>query len=242
MCACILLQWMAYIVRYVRLKNGKIFKRGGGEDMENHICLICGNKFKSGKTEVYLCEKCQGKIKLIKKVEMVDKAKKELEKRKGKMKAYRPKLDMSKYANAVKERVINGVDNFSSIPETVVAIQMERIGLKYQSQKNIAGKRVDFSIPEIKIILEIDGELYHEDENASFIRDRHIMAEVGEEWEIVHIRTDEVPFYTWNLKEALPFIVSERNESNSFRNSRLDDYFLEKFKEMELYLKRIKRQ
>ncbi len=206
--------------------------------MGKHICVICGNEFESGKSEVYSCEKCQERTRLVKKLEMVDKARKVLEKRKGKMKAYKPKLDMSKYAEKVKERVINGIDNFSSVPEATVAIQMERIKLKYETQKDIAGKKIDFIIPEIKIILEIDGELYHTDEDKAFLRDRQIMACVGEKWEIVHINADEVPLYTWNLREALLFVATERNTKFSFRNSLHDSDYLEQFRDLELYLKR----
>lgn len=209
--------------------------------MGKHICLICGNEFESGKTEIYSCDKCQEKVRLIKKIEMIDNARRELEKRKGKMKSFKPKLDMSKYADKVKERVINGIDNFSSIPEAVVAIQMERIGLKYQTQKKIADKRADFIIPEIKIILEIDGELYHKDENVIFLRDRQIMAAVGEEWEIVHIKAEDIPLYTWNLRESLPFVATERNNKFAFRNSALDSEYLKQFRDLELYLKGVER-
>lgn len=209
--------------------------------MGKHICVICGNEFESGKLEVYSCEKCQERKRFVKKLEMVDKARKLLERRKGKMKAYKPKLDMSKYAEKVKERVINGIDNFSSVPEATVAIQMERIKLKYETQKDIAGKKVDFIIPEIKIILEIDGELYHADVDKAFLRDRQIMAAIGEEWEIVHINADEVPLYTWNLREALPFVATERNTKFSFRNSLHDSDYLEQFRDLELHLRGAKR-
>lgn len=179
--------------------------------MEKYTCLICGEKFESGKANVYICDKCDSKIRLTKKIAMVDKAQKELEKRKGKMKSFKPKLDMSEYAKVVKQRVIDGIDNFSSVPEAIIGIQMQRIGLKYKTQKEIAEKKVDFIIPEIKIILEIDGELYHTDENKSFLRDRQIMGAVGEKWEIVHIKAQEIPKYTWNLREALPHVVIQRN-------------------------------
>lgn len=208
--------------------------------MAKHICLICGEEFESGKTNAYSCDKCESKIRLIKKMEMVDKAQRELEKRTGKMKSFKPKRNMSKYVKPVKERVMNGIDNFSSMPEAVVAIQMERIGLKYETQKEIAGKKADFVIPEIKIILEIDGELYHTDEDKSFLRDRQIMAVMDEEWEIVHIHTEEVPMYTWNLREALPFVVTQRNDRFSFRNSMYDSQFLEQFRDLELHLKGVK--
>ena len=194
--------------------------------MGKHICLICGEEFESGKANAYSCDKCESKIRLIKKMEMVDKAQRELEKRTGK--------------KPVKERVMNGIDNFSSMTEAVVAIQMERIGLKYETQKDIAGKKADFVIPEIKIILEIDGELYHTDEDKSFLRDRQIMAVVGEGWEIVHIHTEEVPMYTWNLRDALPFAATQRNDRFSFRNSMYDSQFLEQFRDLELHLKGVK--
>ena len=88
---------------------------------------------------------------------------------------------------------------------------MQRIELEYETQKEIAGKKVDFYLPEIKIALEIDGELYHTDDNTAFLRDRAIMRELGESWEIVHIDAKMVPKYTWNLRDALPYIVSESN-------------------------------
>lgn len=208
--------------------------------MGKHTCLICGEEFESGKTNVYTCDKCESKIRMTKKIEMVDKAQKLLEKRTGKMKGFKPKRDMSKYVKPVKERVVNGIDNFSSMPEAVVAIQMERIGLKYETQKDIAGKKADFVIPEIKIILEIDGELYHTDEDKSFLRDRQIMAVVGEEWEIVHIKAQQIPKYTWNLREALPHVIIQRNYQIGFRNSTCDWYLLEEFRDLEFYLKRSK--
>lgn len=161
-----------------------------------------------------------------------------LEKRIGKNRALKPKIDVSKFSEIVKDRVIKGIDKFSSIPEAAVAIQMEKIGLKYEAQKEVAGKRVDFYIPEIKIILEIDGELYHTDENKTFLRDREIMREVGDEWEIVHIEASKVPKYTWNIKEALMHVVSERNDKWRFRDSLFDTELLIEFHNLELYMKK----
>lgn len=206
--------------------------------MSKHTCLICGEEFESGKTNIYRCDKCESKIRMAKKIEMVDKAQNLLEKRTGKMRSYKPKLDMSKYAKIVKQRVADGIDNFGSIPETAAGIQMERIGLKYETQKEIAGRKVDFVIPEIKIILEIDGELYHTDENKTFLRDRQIMSAVGEKWEIVHIQAQQIPKYTWNLREALPHVVMQRNYKFGFRITTGDWYLLEEFRDLEIYLKR----
>lgn len=206
--------------------------------MIKNICTMCGKEYESEEYGTYTCAECEEKINLIKKMEMVDKARKLLEKKIGKSRILKQKIDVSKFSELVKDRAIKGIDKFSSIPEAAVAIQMEKIGLEYETQKEVAGKRVDFYIPELKIILEIDGELYHTDGNKSFLRDREIMREVGEEWEIVHIEASKVPKYTWDLKEALMYVVSERNDKWRFRDSLFDTDLLIEFHNLELYMKK----
>lgn len=199
-------------------------------------CLMCEKEFETIK-ECCTCLDCQEKIKFIKKIEMIDKAKTKLEAPKYKKVGSKKKTIVGEYVEKVKERVISQKDNFDSMPEAMVAIQLEKNGLKYYSQKKIGDCKVDFLITQIKIILEIDGELYHKDLEKSFFRDRRIMAVAGEDWEIVHIDASMVPKYTWNLKEALPFIVEARNDRYMFRNSECDSYFLELFRNFEFQMK-----
>ena len=202
-----------------------------------HICVMCGEDFENNIESSYKCPKCEEKLMLIKKLEMIDKAERKLTMISGRNRM-RKNIDLSLEIKTVRNKVISGKNKFSSLPEAIVAIQLEHQKINYETQKEIGGKRVDFYLPDLKIILEIDGELYHKDDDEVFLRDRKIMRIIGEKWEIIHINSDYVPRYTWNLKEALPFIISERNEQQIFRDSRLDDYFLEKFRNMELYLKR----
>lgn len=202
-----------------------------------HICVMCGKDYENNTRISYKCSKCEQKLALVKKLEMVDKAEYKLTRVPGK-KRMKNGNDLFKEICSVRKRIANGIDKFSSLQETMVAIQLEKQNIKYESQKEINGKKVDFFLPELKIILEIDGELYHTDENKEFLRDRQIMKGIGEEYEIVHIEADYVPRYTWNLKEALPYIVDQRKEQGIFRDSRYDTCFLEQFRNMELYLKR----
>ena len=202
-----------------------------------HICVMCGKDFESNTRGCYKCPQCERKLALVKKLEMVDKAGNKLTRVSGKQRMKNGN-DLFKEICSVRKRIANGIDKFSSLQETMVAIQLEKQNIKYESQKEINCKKVDFFLPELKIILEIDGELYHTDENKEFLRDRQIMKGIGEGYEIVHIEADSVPIYTWNLKEALPYIVDQRKEQGIFRDSRYDTYFLEQFRYMELYLKR----
>ena len=66
------------------------------------------------------------------------------------------------------------------------------------------------------------------------------MRAVGEKWEIVHIKAQQIPKYTWNLREALPHVVIQRNYQIGFRNSTCNWYLLEEFRDLEFYLKRSK--
>lgn len=200
---------------------------------------MCGADIdeKNGK---YYCEICEEKMRYVKKLTMVDKAEKLISK-KPRDKMEIPDEEVLKYSKIVRERISSGIDKFSSVPEVVAAIQMQRINLKYETQKIISGTKVDFYIPEIKIILEVDGSIYHSDKNKAFLRDRQIMRALGENWEIIHIDSNMIPKYTWKLKEALSFIIMQRNDNDLFRDSEMDSYYLMDFDNLEKYLRRQKR-
>ena len=201
-------------------------------------CILCEKEYRDERKEYY-CEECEEKLKKIKTLKMLDKAEKKILKD---IKTYRnaKKEEVLKHLKIVEKRIFDGIDKFSSVPEVIIAIQMQNNELEYESQKKIGTRKVDFYIPGIKIILEIDGEIYHSNENEMFFRDRQIMAQVGEEWEIIHIDPNKIPKYTWNLKDALPYVVSERNDNFRFRDSALDSDFLTDFYGMKQYLRRNK--
>lgn len=202
-----------------------------------HICVMCGKDYENNVRKSYKCPQCDQKLMIVKKLEMIDKAENKLTRVSGRHRM-KKNIDLSEEVQKIRNRIINKIDRFSSSQEVMVAIQLEHQNIKYESQKEINGKKVDFYLPELKIILEIDGELYHTDTDKEFLRDRTIMYGVGEDYEIVHIETESVPRYTRNLKEALPYIVDQRKEQGVFRDSRCDTYLLEQFRNMELYLKR----
>ena len=194
--------------------------------MNTYKCVLCGNEFGSKVLTKYICDQCQDKLKLVKNLEKVDIAVRKLNKRKRIVEMYVDQEDVSQYAELVKTNILNDVDSFSSLPEVLVAIQLLRQGVRYETQKSIRECRVDFYIPDYQWIIEVDGSLYHTDEDRTFVRDRQIMAHLGEAWEIVHISAEDVPDATWDLKGAIPYIISERNERYGFRNTYFDSPLL----------------
>lgn len=190
-------------------------------------CILCQNEITKGARHLYYCADCQDKMKRVKKMETLDKAKSELMQRR-KNKYHKDKmLKIERSAENVRERIILGKDNFDSKKEVMIAIQLEHNGAPYESQKHIGDYRVDFVIPSLKVILEIDGTTFHQNEDASFLRDRRIMNCVGEKWEIVHISDYAIPRMTWKIDTMLPMIIAQRDENHRFRDTRSDTDFLE---------------
>lgn len=200
-----------------------------------HICVMCGRDFENNVRISYKCPKCEQKLVFLRKLEMIDKAEHKLLSISGKPKI---NIDLSKEVQTIRERCAKRIDRFSSVQEAMVAIQLEYQNVDYVSQKEINGKKVDFYLPDLKIILEIDGEIYHTDTEKELLRDSKIMYENKGEYEIVHIDAEAVPRYTWNLKEALPYVVKQRKQQKTFDNIYYDEYLLENFKYMELYKRR----
>ena len=86
------------------------------------------------------------------------------------------------------EKAINGASkamySYASIPEAMVAIELIKLGYKIIPQQQILKYHADFVIPDQKIILEIDGSLYHQKQTS---RDAEIQMAMGFDWKIIHI-------------------------------------------------------
>lgn len=91
-----------------------------------------------------------------------------------------------KYYCAIEEasKVMN---KFGSIPEAIACIELLYIGVRVIPQQKIGRYKVDFCLPDYKMIIEIDGALYHQNPNKEYWRDVAIQRLVGDDWVIKHI-------------------------------------------------------
>ena len=118
-------------------------------------------------------------------------------------------------------------------------MQLEKEKIRYFPNYKIGNYSVDFLLPDMKRIIEIDGEIYHTNENKEFIRERSIMCMVGEEYEIIRIPASYVPnFIIKNLREIVEFIVDKRNFDNRFRDTRWDKNYLEQYLSLQRQIRR----
>lgn len=78
------------------------------------------------------------------------------------------------------------LNDYDSIPEAMVAIELVRLGHSVIPQQKIGRYKVDFALKDIKTIVEIDGELYHKNIHKND-REATIQLCLGFDWKIIHI-------------------------------------------------------
>lgn len=199
-------------------------------------CVFCGTLLEEDEKKQYCCNICQSKIDFISKVKKVDIATEKMQK--ACIRYLHKDLNYLDERKNVIEKIRKNGYVFSSIPEICFALQLEKEQIKYKPNYKIGNHRVDFILPGMKRIIEVDGEIYHKDEDKDFLRERAIMRVVGEEYEIVRIPASYIPNYiVKDLKESIEFVVGKRDLDGRFRDTRWDNKYWEQYFSLQRYLK-----
>lgn len=78
-------------------------------------------------------------------------------------------------------------EKFDSVPEVIACVELLYIGARVIAHQKVGAYTVDFYLPDEKVIVEIDGKLYHANLDKEFRRDLVLKNMLGSEWEIKHI-------------------------------------------------------
>lgn len=187
-------------------------------------CHICGEEIKSMtyKTNTkYSCQRCKilnymsDKINRVednkdKKEKKLENAVSRIEKQVGtKIKEYDKAIETIK-KNLHKDKW------FDSTEEIMTALELIRRKVKINHQVEFGIYRVDFLLPDEKIVLEVDGTIFHtqKTEEKEKIRDSLIILNLGPEWEVVRI-TDEL--INQNIRRLLPAIRAIKKKRQLIR-------------------------
>lgn len=204
-------------------------------------CLFCGTLLDEEEGK-YICNECDKKMKLLKQLEKIDKA--QLKMIRCSKNYFRSKhaYDYENERFFVTEKVVKKGFVFRSVEEVCVALECEREKINYYPNYKIGPYTVDFIFPKMKVIFEVDGKLYHTDENKEYIRERSLMSYAGEEYEIVRLEAESIPkFIMLNFREAIRFVIDKRNLENNFRDTRLDTERFYDYICLQSYLRRSKK-
>lgn len=198
-------------------------------------CMFCGRVLE--KSKKYVCEKCQTKIDALKQIKKLDAAKSKM---KSSSKKHIKKIyEYNTEYDLVLDKIINQQYYFASADEICVALQLEKEKIEYYSNYKIGNYKVDFLLPVLKRVIEVDGESYHNDPDKDFLRERSIMRSLGEDFEIVRLPASEVSRYIIeNLKESIEFVISKRNLDKRFRDTRWDERYFGEYLSLQRYLRK----
>ncbi|MDE6780978.1 MAG: DUF559 domain-containing protein [Ruminococcus sp.] len=183
-------------------------------------CHICGTSVKSWSYVSgckYTCHECRTELISNHTADIAkNSSDKQRECLKRAVKRISHMTDISGYAEAIKrvESHIGKNGWFQSTEEVMVALELIRLKVKTHHQVKIYNYRVDFILPEYKVALEIDGEIYHGKERRHYeeIRDEAICTKLGEGWEIIHIDTKNINMNIRRLMPAVKAVLKRRNK------------------------------
>lgn len=211
------------------------FKGGNGRVRYIVPCDMCGEKIETTKyntNNVYKCSQCASESKAMRN-RIIEMAKW----RNRCANDYQMGISYEhfhRFENATKkfdksysddiEKAREYADTFDSIPEVVACIELLHIGAKVISHQEIKGYTVDFCLPKEKLVIEIDGSLYHKDEKKEYWRDCAIKSALGDDWEVKHIPAEAVTSNHKFFGRCMSKLLDDRRfELKKQRRSKMSD-------------------
>jgi len=140
-----------------------------------------------------------------------------------------PKYNFKKYERAyeVVHKHLHKDGWFASTEEIMVAIELLKSGMKARHQVKFGRYKADFVLPEEKIVLEVDGILYHtkNTRDRENIRDNLIILALGLEWEVVRITDKDLNKNISMLSKAIKEVREERQLIRQKNNGQLPSWY-----------------
>lgn len=154
---------------------GEIIKNRHYSRIRNYICSCCRSKVL--KKEKMLLDHLEGIIDgSTTHTKRFEKAVANIKQQVVNFKSYEKAIELAK----------KRTEMYGSVPEAMVAIELLKNKHRIIPQQKIAKYRVDFALPDLKKIIEIDGEIYHRNIYKTD-REAIIQLSLGFEWGIIHI-------------------------------------------------------
>jgi very-short-patch-repair endonuclease len=133
-------------------------------------------------------------------------------------------------AEVVRNFALEHPERFGSSHEMVAAMELIRQEIKIKTQHKILNHRVDFLLPDLKVILEIDGYMHQHRKIKDSKRDIKIRNELGHDWEIVRIPTKYIEQNITALLEAIKGVYKYKQEIRSKNNGVIPDWYSDREK------------
>ena len=144
----------------------------------------------------------------LKKREMFRKAVHLLENQHTNMYEYKEAIEV------VQDFIEDNVDKFDSSYEVLTAIVLVQNRIYSKMQYKVGKYQVDFLLPDLLVVLEIDGERHKHKKEYDSVRDREIKKMLGPHWEIIRIDTDNLDKNAKKIPEAIDKVLEYRETNH----------------------------
>lgn len=95
---------------------------------------------------------------------------------------------------------------YGSVPEVLVAFELLRLGYRIIPQQKIKQYRADFVLPDERLVIEVDGGIFHKTNNFSD-RDAIIQRTLGGDWLIIHIPAELIAEDVRKVKACIDVMI-----------------------------------
>ena len=192
--------------------------------------MVWNGTFRDEKQQRGYCKDCfeQYKKDMYEKKRQYARLKKELMMERAVRSLEHQKLDIYDYEEAIKavqDFITEKPEKVDSAPEIIAAVILIQNRIDITLQQKIGKYTVDFYIPSMKTVLEIDGErhrgkLYYDNE-----RDIELRKMLGADWEIVRIKADYLNENAPALVDAIKAVKAEKQKLRQQNNGLLPDWY-----------------
>ena len=126
------------------------------------------------------------------------------------------------------EKFRNGEEEYKSAEEIVTALVLMDNGYDYTANMRIGHYMVDFYIPELKAILEVDGHEHSYKTVYDSKRDLEVRRELPKDWEIVRIKTELIAINPQKIPDAVKEMREEKQKLRKKNGGIIPETFSER--------------
>lgn len=212
------------------IENGVRVKKENGRNFYFVPCKHCGNEVKTpyyDPSKNYSCRLCKLMTDSETKKEVTAESKER--KFENAIKRIAEVANLNDYEDAMSKirKCLHREGWFSSTEEIMVAIELLKCGYKINHQVPIKRYKLDFVLKEQKLILEVDGYLYHTEKTKpkEQLRDDIAIASFGADWEVLRVSTLEINKNITRLSKAIEASIERRRKYREGLNGQLPDWY-----------------
>ena len=208
--------------------------RGRGTDWYYPLCCLCGEEVPSFGYQrgiQYTCKRCKAFLLLADSQRQVH-ASEEVKNKRLKnaiSRIYAKTKSTSGYKKAIAtvEKSLYRQGWFQSTEEVMVAIELLRNRIRTRHQVKFGRYIADFVLPDEKIVLEVDGVLFHPKSGVvrETARDNLIVLALGVDWEVIRITDEMINENITRLVPAIRLIRDSRKEVRAKHDGTLPRWY-----------------